>query len=80
MDVRFCLNRLPLRRMHAALQAGVADPRIFFPEKAQVSATGRFKALTTFNRLIGSNPPQMLAVAAILTLPAGNPPFVVFGP
>jgi helicase MOV-10 len=45
-----------------------------------VSAMVRPKALTPFNRLIGSNPPQMLAVSAILTLPAGSPPFVVFGP
>ena len=82
--VRFKLNRQPLQRQHLALDALFALPRILFPTSKHLaglptratSATG----LRVFNKLIANNPPQMQAVASILSLPPGSPPFAVFGP
>jgi helicase MOV-10 len=83
-DIRFCLNRLSLRRMHAALDIPTPNPRLLFPEEAHVKcrkpSQGTINTLTPFNRLVGANPAQMLAVTAIRNLPEGSPPFVVFGP
>lgn len=82
--VRFKLNRLPLRRQHQALDTAFAPARLLFPTAAN-NLNGPTRppggsGLTMFNSLIANNPPQMQAVASILRLPQGSPPFVVFGP
>lgn len=84
-DVRFCLNRIPLRRMHQALDVGPASSsRLLFPEEVHIKnrkpSPGTVATLTPFNRLVGQNLPQMLAVTAIRNLLPGSPPFIVFGP
>ncbi|KAG8779439.1 hypothetical protein FRC12_024270 [Ceratobasidium sp. 428] len=79
-DVRFCLNRIPLLRMHQALATAFVEPRVLFPtatHERQGNAIGR---VTTINPLVQGNPPQLTAVKSILGLPAGSPPFVIFGP
>ncbi|KIM34476.1 hypothetical protein M408DRAFT_325872 [Serendipita vermifera MAFF 305830] len=83
-DVRFTLNRLTLQRMHLGLDTGGLAPRLLFPSEADVKnrkpSEGTIKTLNPINRLVGQNPPQMLAVTAIRNLLPGSPPFVVFGP
>ena len=83
-DVRFCLGRLPLRRMHQALDAGGSPARFLFPKEAHLKSDRPsqdvIETFVPFNRGVGRNPPQMLAVAAICNLPPGAPPFIVFGP
>lgn len=83
-DVRFTLNRLTLQRMHQGLDAGGLTPRLLFPSEGDIKnrkpSEGTIKTLNPINRLVGGNPPQMLAVTAIRNLVPGSPPFVVFGP
>ncbi|KAG8819128.1 hypothetical protein FRC17_010599, partial [Serendipita sp. 399] len=83
-DVRFCLGRLPLRRMHQALDTGGYLSRLLFPTDVDVKnrkpSEGTIRMITTMNKLIGENPQQRLAVTAIRNLSPGSPPFVVFGP
>ncbi|KAG8834962.1 hypothetical protein FRC17_006265, partial [Serendipita sp. 399] len=83
-DVRFCLGRLPLRRMHQALDTGGYLSRLLFPTDVDVKnrkpSEGTIRMITTMNKLVGENPQQRLAVTAIRNLSPGSPPFVVFGP
>ncbi|PVF97087.1 P-loop containing nucleoside triphosphate hydrolase protein [Serendipita vermifera] len=84
-DIRFCLNRLTIRRMHQALDAGniKLNSRILFPQEQDI---GRKPSGTTIgminavNHKVRKNPPQMLAVTAIRNLRPGSAPFIVFGP
>ncbi|KAG8870410.1 hypothetical protein FRB97_009799 [Tulasnella sp. 331] len=86
-DVRFRLSRLPLRRMHQALETSCLEPRLLFPNPSIVGAL-RMKRPTTmetrviqpFDRKIAENAPQWLAVCSIANLRPGAVPFVVFGP
>lgn len=84
VDVRFCLNRSVLRRMHQALDSGGLCERLLFPTSKNVlnpkPSSGTLKALNPINRVVGNNPPQRLAVSAIKNLRPGSPPFVIFGP
>jgi helicase MOV-10 len=84
-DIRFTLNRLPIRRMHHGLDAGNTTiiPRLLFPQLRDVNGRPLDTAVDTLNpanRDIGRNPPQMLAVTAIRNLRPGSAPFIVFGP
>ncbi|KZS97366.1 P-loop containing nucleoside triphosphate hydrolase protein [Sistotremastrum niveocremeum HHB9708] len=84
-NVRFQLNRYPLRRMHQALRSAFQSSRVLFPtlndlKRRTRSTSAELGALTVVNKLIASNPPQLASVAAIVNLPAGSPPFVVWGP
>lgn len=84
-DVRFCLNRFPLRRMHQALDRGSTsiNMRLLFPQETQINkkpSLATIEKLNPANRDIGSNLPQMLAVTAIRNLRPGSAPFIVFGP
>lgn len=57
--------------------------RVLFPlEKHIITNTASMGRRVTsfFNRPIGTNEAQSQAVKSILTLPAGTPPFCVFGP
>jgi helicase MOV-10 len=85
--VRFKLNRLSLRRMHQAMDTVFNVSRIFFPTPAdargknlRAATPAEQRELVLVNRKIGENPPQLRAVAAIVRLPPGSPPFVIFGP
>ncbi|TFK80574.1 P-loop containing nucleoside triphosphate hydrolase protein [Polyporus arcularius HHB13444] len=84
-NVRFTLNRTPLRRQHQALVAPIRSPqRLLFPvsgfeglERPVVASDLR---LGLFNSTIGGNPAQLEAVISILQLKIGAAPFIVFGP
>ena len=87
-DVDFSLCRLPLRRMHQALNQlnwniSLA-PRLLFPAinivpSARLPSTEQFR-MSLFNLRIQENHPQLQAVASIVSQPLGSVPFVVFGP
>lgn len=84
-DIRFCLGRLPIRRMHQALDSPFSPPRLLFPFEAHIirkrkPSENDIRLLNPINRLIGDNEMQKLAVTAIRNLEPGSPPFVVFGP
>ncbi|KAG9024583.1 hypothetical protein FRB95_011337 [Tulasnella sp. JGI-2019a] len=86
-DVRFRLSRLPLRRMHQALETSCLEPRLLFPSPPIVDALRMRRPTATetsrlapFDRLVAQNAPQWLAVSAIANLKPGAVPFVVFGP
>ena len=82
--VRFKPSRLPIRRQHQALDTVFVEDRILFPEVGHLPR-GRIRSneelrLDLFNPLIETNEHQLQAVCSILSLPAGSPPFIVFGP
>jgi helicase MOV-10 len=84
-DVRFCLGRIPLRRMHQALDSPFSPPRLLHPFDAHIikkrpPTTQEVGALNVVDRKIGGNAMQKLAVTTIRDLQPGSPPFVVFGP
>ncbi|KAF8759113.1 P-loop containing nucleoside triphosphate hydrolase protein [Rhizoctonia solani] len=79
-DVRFCLNRIPVLRMHQALATAFAEPRALFPTIVHEKPHLTRRHVRTVNPLVDQNPPQLLAVKSILSLPPGSPPFIIFGP
>ncbi|KAJ7056200.1 RNA helicase [Mycena amicta] len=84
-DVRFTLNRLPLRRMHQALANPAKPERILFPGSQHGSQSRRcsaeeLAAIVPVNRLVAEDREQLETVAAIVHRPPGSVPFVIFGP
>ncbi|KAL5635882.1 hypothetical protein ACGC1H_004621 [Rhizoctonia solani] len=79
-DIRFCLNRIPVLRMHQALATAFSEPRVLFPALAHEKRQLTTRNVRTINPLVGQNPPQLLAVNSIMSLPPGSPPFIIFGP
>ena len=84
-NVRFQLNRLPFRRMHQALDTGFNAERVLFPNEELLGernppSSSDIRKIKTIKREIGTNEPQLLAVASILYQPPGSVPFIVFGP
>lgn len=83
-DVRFVLNRLPLRRMHQTLTVKIDSTRFTFPEPEHVKSApvniDQLNSITPINRIIGEDHEQLLTVAAILHQPPGSVPFIIFGP
>ncbi|KAG8853758.1 hypothetical protein FRB96_008013 [Tulasnella sp. 330] len=84
-DVKFTINRIPIRRMHQALDAAYRAPRILFPTGQHVIDRNRPTAVTMAaislnNERIATNDGQLEAVAAILARSPGSVPFIVFGP
>ena len=84
-NIRFKLGRLPLRRMLQALATAFTSSRVLFPAEADIwdrtiPRERDMAKITPVNRLIKTNPPQLLAVATILNMPEGSVPFVLFGP
>ncbi|TCD60518.1 hypothetical protein EIP91_009945 [Steccherinum ochraceum] len=83
-NVRFKLNRIPLRREHEALSSAFNPERILFPKPGQVllptAPSPNVILPHIINPLIAENAPQLQAVASICALPAGSAPFIVFGP
>ncbi|TFK72808.1 P-loop containing nucleoside triphosphate hydrolase protein [Pluteus cervinus] len=84
--VRFKVNRNPLRRMHAALQAPVSRQDLLFPDVADVAKlpnpvpTQATTHLVIHNPLVANNPQQLQAVVSIAMRPPGKLPFAIFGP
>ncbi|KAG8746581.1 hypothetical protein FRC10_004433 [Ceratobasidium sp. 414] len=79
-DVRFCLNRIPMLRMHQALATAFVEPRVLFPAPTHEKQKRAIGHVTTINPLVQGNLPQLTAVKSIMGLPGGSPPFVIFGP
>ncbi|KAG8929260.1 hypothetical protein FRC01_004607 [Tulasnella sp. 417] len=84
-EARFTVPRIPLRRMHLAVNSEFSPDKVLFPESLHTSGLSRpstreMEQMYTFNSLVASNPPQLEAVAAIVNLPAGSVPFVIWGP
>ncbi|CAE6520072.1 unnamed protein product [Rhizoctonia solani] len=79
-DIRFCLNRIPVLRMHQALATAFAEPRALFPTIAHEKRRIATRDVRSVNPLVSQNPPQLLAVKSIVSLPPGSPPFIIFGP
>ena len=84
-NVRFQLNRLPLRRMHQALDTNFTPNRVLFPDELRLGGgappnSSYIQSIRTIKREIETNEAQLLAVAAIVRQQPGSVPFVVFGP
>jgi helicase MOV-10 len=80
-NVRFKLNRYPMRRQHQALSTAFTPERILFPLVTHTQTPmGLATSFNAINPLIGTNPSQMHAVTAIINQKRGSVPFVVFGP
>lgn len=80
-NVRFKLNRIPLRRQHQALDTVFVLEHILFPNEQHIAGLQPVRTpIAPYNQLIGKNARQMEAVKAIAYRPAGSVPFIVFGP
>lgn len=83
-SARFKLNRYPVRRQHQAMDTVFEQNRILFPTREHFSTVTRPSTVgvqgAIYNPDIANNRAQLQAVASILGLPAGSPPFCVFGP
>ncbi|KAI0062690.1 P-loop containing nucleoside triphosphate hydrolase protein [Artomyces pyxidatus] len=80
-NIRFKLNRIPLRRQHQALDGGFIESRVLFPQQRHVEAmTPLTVSITHYNERISGNGPQSDAVRAVASRPPGSVPFVIFGP
>ncbi|KAG8853759.1 hypothetical protein FRB96_008014 [Tulasnella sp. 330] len=84
-DVKFTITRIPIRRMHESLDGTYIGRRVLFPSQKQVinfvrPTRSNMAAIIPINPLIATNPPQLEAVAAILSRSPGSVPFIVFGP
>ncbi|KAG9044287.1 hypothetical protein FS837_008417 [Tulasnella sp. UAMH 9824] len=84
-EARFTVPRIPLRRMHFAINSEFSPDKILFPDSTHITGLRRpssreTEQINTFNPLVASNPAQLQAVAAILNRPAGAVPFVIWGP
>lgn len=71
--------------MHQALSVAWNPERILFPSKENIPegyppTQDEIDSIRLFNKYLEGNPPQKLAVASILSQPAGSVPFVIFGP
>ncbi|KEP52557.1 putative RNA helicase [Rhizoctonia solani 123E] len=85
-DVQFVLNPVPFKRM---LQALAIDPKrreVLFPQVEDVTtssmAAQRLEEteMDLYNRIIGTNEEQRNAIARVIHLPPGSPPYIIFGP
>lgn len=80
-EVRFTVNRIVLRRMHDAIRTSNANlDRLFFPLASHLRTPAHITTVTAFNPQVASNGPQLQAITAIVNLPTGSLPYVVFGP
>ncbi|KAG6850077.1 hypothetical protein H0H93_001427 [Arthromyces matolae] len=83
-NVRFQLNRIPVRRQHQALENDFAEERVLFPGRMHLPKGPYPKQsdvhLQIINPQVRTNPPQLQAVISILNQPSGSLPFVIFGP
>lgn len=89
IDVQFELNRLVFRREHLAMRNPYRQRQVLFPDDTNILEQGlavpsaqalAIVDMTTFDKRVAANPPQLQAVTAIARLPAGGIPFIIFGP
>jgi len=83
-DVRFTVNRYPLKIMYRALELATPDflSTLLFPSTAAAipSAKPEIKVNSFFNRNIESNPEQQKAVRHIVSGGVPGIPYIIFGP
>jgi helicase MOV-10 len=80
-NVRFKLNRIPMRRQHQAMDSAFDQARVLFPSVEHVPRTPYARPpLQLFNPLLATNPLQLQAVNSIVQQKPGSIPFVIFGP
>ncbi|EMD34730.1 hypothetical protein CERSUDRAFT_158351 [Gelatoporia subvermispora B] len=83
-NVRFKLNRIPLRRQHEALAAkGPALRVVLFPELSDASSHEAVRSEPPprlYDNRLKNNTEQLRAVTSIMRLKPGSAPFIVFGP
>jgi helicase MOV-10 len=81
VDVRFKLNRYPVRRQHQALNQEFKLMNVMFPTEAHIPDTiPAVQGISLHNQLIAENPRQLQAIVSIMNLPPGSAPFIIFGP
>lgn len=83
-NIRFKLNRIPMRRQHQAMDSAFSQTRVLFPLKDQLPTkpypSPAQKKLELFNTKLATNSPQLQAVCSIVSQAPGSVPFVIFGP
>ena len=83
-DLRFVLNRMPLRRMHLAVSAPFkfGPARVLFPTPAQTPTIPAYDVgeIEFFSLSIGQDEEQTRTICSILYLPPGSVPFILYGP
>jgi helicase MOV-10 len=81
-DVRFQLNRMPLRRQHQALRVVHHAVHLLFPLSTYIQSrtSSTRNRLTLYDQKIANNPRQLGAIQRILALPSTSAPFIIFGP
>ncbi len=83
-DVRFVLNRMPLRRMHYAIRDSYPLERLVFPGYLHRSGVkmlpNQMADLSYVDEEMVDNEEQKEAVTAIVNRRPGTVPFIIFGP
>lgn len=79
-NIRFKLNRIPLRRAHQALDTAFTQARILLPLQSHVQPQTMRPPFRVLNPIIATNAPQLAAVTSIVKQKPGDVPFVIFGP
>lgn len=82
-NVRFKLNRMPLRRMHAAVSSTYKPERLLFPKRNNVITGPQLPADALepmFNHRIADDPQQLQTVSSIVRQSPGSAPFIIYGP
>ncbi|KAJ3553464.1 hypothetical protein NP233_g12636 [Leucocoprinus birnbaumii] len=84
-DVQFVFNRISYRRMYHILKNSFDPKRLLFPGPEHLNGMGlptvsQREKLVICNRQLEGDDEQLGAIAAILHMPPGSVPFIVFGP
>ncbi|KEP52558.1 putative RNA helicase [Rhizoctonia solani 123E] len=85
-DVQFSLNPVPFQRMLQALGVKEKRSNVLFPRvedmegMSNVAQGSEEQDIVLYNHILGSNLEQRNAVIQVTRLPAGSPPFIIFGP
>jgi len=83
-NIRFKLNRTPMRRQHQAMYEAFVQARILFPDQIHVLSNEYPRPadinLQLYDTNIASNPSQRQAVTSIVERAPGSVPFILFGP
>ena len=80
VDISFCVSRVPIRRMHCALQTLRTPSNILFPDESNLSIASSVSPLTNglYNKIL--NEEQVTAVTNIAMSPTTAVPYIIFGP
>ncbi|KAJ3573071.1 hypothetical protein NP233_g2668 [Leucocoprinus birnbaumii] len=84
-DVQFVFNRISYRRMYHILKNSFDPKRLLFPGPEHLNGmslptVSQREKLVICNRQLEGDDEQLGAIAAILHMPPGSVPFIVFGP